>query len=108
MPPRLAYHRLKQRSTPEFSLYRTLWDEVCSIYLCFISPLLEKAPIRDVPGVFANMLLYLGDTLMLWPQYQSNPTVVAAFKSAAVKLFPDRQWTSPPHDAGSELWWDRL
>jgi hypothetical protein len=69
---------------------------------------LEKELIKDPAGLLANMLLYLGDTLMLWPQYQSNPTVVAAFKSAAVKLFPDRQWTSPPKDANSELWWDRL
>jgi hypothetical protein len=118
MPPRLAYHKL----VPKFSsptLSRTIWDEVCSIYLCFISPLIEEDAIqaRDSAGLLANLLirmsmLYEDDTLMLmlWPQYRSNSTVVAAFKSAAVKLLPDprRGWKSPPGDASSELWWDRL
>src|ERR1700722_2382882 len=115
MPPRLAYRRLKP-PMPEFSsLSRTIWDEMCSIYLCFISPLSEKDGIQahNTVGLGFKLLnwmigLPLGDTLMLLPQYRSNPIVVAAFESAVVKLFPDRVWRSPPHDAGSELWWDRL
>jgi hypothetical protein len=51
--------------------------------------------------------LSAGGPDFLSPQYQSNTTVIAAFKSAADKLFQVRWWL-PPGDAGSELWWDRL
>ena len=117
MPPRLAYHKLKPEPMPEVSLHRTLWDEVCSIYLCFISPLLAQDGIQAHTSteLLAKLLdrmtmLEKGDTLMLLPQYRSNPTVVAAFESATLILFPDprRGWKSLPDDAGSELWWDRL
>ena len=116
MPPRLAYYKLKPM--PGFSsLSRTIWDEMCSIYLCFISPLIKKDGIqaRSSTELLANLLdrmtmLYQGDTLLLLPQYQPNHTVVAAFKSATVILFPEahRSWKSLPDDADSELWWDRL
>ena len=115
MPPRLAYYKLKS-CMPEFSsLSRTIWDEVCSIYLCFISPLIKKDWIQAHSSreLLANVLnrmimLHMGDTSLLLPQHQSNTTVVAAFKSAVVILFPNNVWVLPPDDAGSELWWDRL
>jgi hypothetical protein len=112
MPPRLAYHRLFPEPS---SLSRTIWDEVCSIYLCFISPLIKEDAVqaRDTAGLGFRLLdrmikLYVGETFMLLPQYQSNSTVVAAFKNAVVKLFPNHVWSLPPDDAVSELWWDRL
>ena len=114
MPPRLAYYKLKPM--PGFSsLSRTIWDEVCSIYLCFISPLIKKDGIQahNTVGLVFKLLnrmimLHMGDTSLLLPQHQSNTTVVAAFKSAVVILFPNNVWVLPPDDAGSELWWDRL
>jgi len=49
-----------------------------------------------------------GKTNMLLPGYQSNPTVVAAFRNAAGKVFQNQEWQLPPDEAGSELWWDIL
>ncbi len=114
MPPRLAFHKLYPDLSPP-NLARTIWDEVCSIYLCFVSPLTKKIAnqAHDVGSLRANLWLQAdtistGNTNMLLPQYQSNSTVVAAFKNAAGKVFQDRLWQSPPDDAGSQLWWDIL
>jgi hypothetical protein len=52
--------------------------------------------------------LVAGKDVMLSPQYQSNPTIVAVFKKGAIELFPGREWLSLREDSKSELWWDRL
>jgi hypothetical protein len=113
MPPRLAYHRLKPSSS---ALERTIWDEVCSIFLCFISPLIVRDEIRavDLAGLGFKLLdrmeqLCNADaSLILQPRYQSTPTVIAAMRNAPAILFPSLRWRSPPGNANSLDWWNTL
>jgi hypothetical protein len=111
MPPRLAYHKLKPSSS---ALDRTIWDEVCSIFLCFISALVTKDKIRavDSMGLLGKLLdrmlsLCRGDAALLLRQYQSDP-IVGAMRSAVAKLFGNKEWMRPPPEADSLDWWNKL
>ena len=114
MPPRLAYHRLKPSLPMLSGLCRTLWDEVCSMFLCFILPLVIKDEVRvvDSTGHLCKLLdrmelLFDDPTDILRPQYKSNPMVVAAMRKAVPIIFLNR-WRSPPANASSLDWWDTL
>jgi hypothetical protein len=113
MPPRLAEHRIMKSSS---ALARTVWDEVCSIFLCFISPLITEDEIRavDAAGLLAQVLYHMSKlcgpdpSRILQPQHQSNPTIVEAMRNAPAILFPGRLWQEPPDNANSLDWWDTL
>src|ERR1700685_3091504 len=42
MPPRLAYYMLSNIRNPPQTISRTPWDEMCSVFLCFIHAILDE------------------------------------------------------------------
>src|ERR1700722_2215619 len=106
-------YRIKSSSS---ALNRTIWDEVCSIFLCFISPLIKRNEIRavDLAGLGFQLLDRMGllceedASVILQTRYQSTPIIVTAMRNAPAILFPSRQWRSPPGNADSLDWWNTL
>src|ERR1700722_2277619 len=121
MPPRLAYHTLSVNDMPE-AISRTPWDEMCSVFLCLIYAFIDERhdpndpslTIDTLRGRLTDRMLSLLSNLKafcksgLRPCYQSDPQLVQRLGRALETLFPGAQWFSPPDDADSLDWWDRM
>jgi hypothetical protein len=119
MPPRLAFYMLNHLAS---NLSRTPWDEMCSIFLCFIYTVLDERRNPDAPSLdrettlgqlALRMAQLLGCTeaycaLHLRPLYKENPVIVSRVQQALAILFPNKEWMTPPPDAKSMEWWDRM
>jgi hypothetical protein len=49
MPPRLAYYMLSNIRNRPPTISRTPWDEMCSVFLCFIHVILDECRDPDAP-----------------------------------------------------------
>jgi hypothetical protein len=121
MPPHLAFHMLKSSSVPP-NVSRTPWDEMCSIFLCFISTVLDERRGPDAPALYRDATLgqlasrmsqLLEDTehycaRNLRPLYKENSVLVSHIQQAIGILFPNNSWITPPPDAGSMEWWNKM
>jgi hypothetical protein len=119
MPPRLAYYMLYTSSKP---LSRTPWDEMCSVFLCFIHVILDQRRDPEAPPLdrqttlgylSLRMTQLLGDLEIfcehhLRPQYKANSALVSRIQQAIVVLFPNGVWLTPPPDAESLEWWSKM
>ena len=118
MPPRLAFYMLMPSSmAPNVS--RTPWDEMCSIFLCFISTVLDERHSPDAPPTSRLGQLAIRMTLLLEdiehhcarnlrPLYKANSVIVSHIQQAIAILFPNKSWITPPPDAGSMEWWNKM
>jgi hypothetical protein len=120
MPPRLAYYMLKKRVVPNIS--RTPWDEMCSIFLCFIYAVLDERRHPDEPPLNleatldklnSRMTQLLDDTedycaCNLRPLYCQNSVLVSRIQQAIAVLFSHGSWMKPPSDARSMEWWNKM
>ena len=121
MPPRLAFYMLKTSSVAP-NVSRTPWDEMCSIFLCFICAVLVERRNPDGPPLdreakfgqlTLRMTLLLEDTEdycahNLRPLYKENSAIVSCIQRAIAVLFPNKSWITPPPDAGSMEWWNKM
>jgi hypothetical protein len=121
MPPRLAFYMLKTSSVAP-NISRTPWDEMCSIFLCFISTVLDERRSPDAPPLnreatlgqlTSRMTLLLEDiedycARNLRPLYKENSVIVSHIQQAIAILFPNKTWITPPPDAGSMEWWKKM
>ena len=121
MPPRLAFYMLKTSSVAP-NISRTPWDEMCSIFLCFISTVLDERRGPDAPALYRDATLgqlasrmsqLLEDTedycaRNLRPLYKENSVIVSHIQQAIAILFPNKSWITPPPDAGSMEWWNKM
>ena len=122
MPPRLAYYKLSNIRNWRPIISRTPWDEMCSIFLCFIHAILDEhrdpdAPPFDRQTTLAYLTLHMTKlveefegfcTLHLWPLYAANSVLVSHIQQAITVLFPNRDWSQPPPDAESLEWWSTM
>jgi len=122
MPPRLAFYMLTNISNEPPTTSRTPWDEMCSVFLCFIHIILDErrgpdAPPLDRQAILGNLLIRMtrltGDLeryckLYLRPLYKANSALVSCIQQAIVVLFPNGVWLMPPPDAGSLEWWSKM
>ena len=121
MPPRLAFYTLKTRTiAPNIS--RTPWDEMCSIFLCFIHTVLDERRSPDAPPLdreatlgqlTLRMTVLLEDiedycAQNLRSPYKESPVIVSRIQQAIAILFPNKKWMTPPPDSGSMEWWNRM
>jgi hypothetical protein len=114
MPPRLAYYMLSNPSNEPPTTSRTPWDEMCSVFLCFIHVILDErrdpdAPPLDRPTTCSNLISRMFQLVQdlerfcarhLRPLYKANPALVSRLQQAIVVLFPDRDWFTQPGFAG--------
>ena len=121
MPPRLAFYMLKPSSVAP-NVSRTPWDEMCSVFLCFICTVLDERRSPDVPPLdreatfgqlTSRMTLLLEDiedycARNLRPSYKENSVIVSRIQQAIAILFPNKKWITPPPDAGSMEWWNKM
>ena len=119
MPPRLAHYKLYNISR---TISRTPWDEMCSVFLCFIHVILDEHHRPDAPAFDSEITLaYLtlrihqlvGDfegfcAPCLRPLYRANSALVSHIQQAITVLFPNRDWSQPPPDAESLEWWSTM
>jgi hypothetical protein len=122
MPPRLAYHMLFNISNEPPTISRTPWDEMCSVFLCFIYIVLDERRDPDAPPLdrqttlghlSLRMTQLIGDLkrfceLYLRPLYKANSALVSRIQQAIVVLFPNGVWLTPPPDAESLEWWSKM
>ena len=121
MPPRLALHMLRS-SGVALNTSRTPWDEMCSVFLCFIHTILDdhrdpNAPPLDrettLGQLASRMTQLLGFTedyctIHLRPLYKENSVLGSRIQQAIAVLFPNDVWHKPPPDAGSLEWWSKM
>jgi len=121
MLPRLAFYKLKTSSVAP-NISRTPWDEMCSIFLCFISMVLDEGHSPNAPPLnreatlgqlTSRMTLLLEDiedycACNLQPLYKENLVIVSHIQQAITILFPNKSWITPPLDAGSMEWWKKM
>ena len=121
MPPHLAFYMLRPSIVAPI-VSRTPWDEMCSIFLCFISTVLDERRSPDAPPLnrevtlgqlTSRMTLLLEDVedycaRNLRPLYQENSVLVSHIQQAIAILFPNKSWITPPPDAGSMEWWNKM
>ena len=121
MPPRLAFHMLKISSVAP-NVSRTPWDEMCSIFLCFIYAVLDERRSPDAPPLnreltFGQLNSRMNQLLEdiedycarnLRPLYKENSVIVSHIQQAIAILFPNKRWITPPPDAGSMEWWNKM
>ena len=121
MPPRLAYYTL-HISSEHRTISRTPWDEMCSVFLCFIHIILDErrdpdAPPLDRQTTLAHLSLRMTHLIKnleiycerhLRPLYKTNSALVSRMQQAIVVLFPTGDWFTPPPDAESLEWWSKM
>jgi hypothetical protein len=122
MPPRLAYYMLSNIRNRPPTISRTPWDEMCSVFLCFIHVILDErrnpdAPTFDRETTLAYLTLRIHQlvwdfericALRLRPLYKANSALVSRIQQAIAVLFPNRDWSRPPPDAESLKWWSTM
>jgi hypothetical protein len=122
MPPRLAYYMLSNIHNRPQTISRTPWDEMCSVFLCFIHAILDErrdldAPPFDRQATLAYLNLRMDQlveefkgfcTLYLRPLYEANSDFVSRIQQAITVLFPNEVWHKPPPDAESLEWWGKM
>jgi len=95
---------------------------MCSIFLCFISTVLDERRSPDAPPLnreatlgqlTSRMTLLLEDiedycTRNLRPLYKENLVIVSHIQQAIAILFPNKSWITPPPDAASMEWWNKM
>ena len=122
MPPRLAFHMLYNINNKPPTISRTPWDEMCSVFLCFIHAILDERRDPDaLPFDRQTTLAYLNlrmDQLVeefegfcalhLRPLYEANSALVSRIQQAITVLFPNEVWRKPPPDAESLEWWSKM
>ena len=120
MPPRLAFYMLTNTSNEPPTTSRTPWDEMCSVFLCFIHIILNErrdpdGPPLDRQATLADLSLRMtrltGDLeryckLHLQPLYKANSALVSRIQQAIAVLF--RTELMPPPGAGSLEWWSKM
>lgn len=116
MPPRLAFYMLDTTSVAP-NISRTPWDEMCSIFLCFIHTVLDEHPspyMLPLEQLASRMTLLLQRSenycsRRLRPQYKENPVIVSRIQQALTILFPKNSWIIPSDDhARSMEWWNKM
>ena len=122
MPPRLAYYMLYNISSNRRTISRTPWDEMCSVFLCFIYIISDERRDPDGPPLDRQTTLehlsfrmtqLTADLetfceLYLRPLYKANSALVSRIQQAIVVLFPNGVWLSTPPDAESLEWWRKM
>jgi hypothetical protein len=122
MPPRLARYMLYNISSEPRTISRTPWDEMCSVFLCFIHVILDERRDPDAPPLVRQTTLehlsfrmteLIGGLEMycelhLRPLYKANSPLVSRIQQAIVVLFPNGVWLTPPPDAESLEWWSKM
>jgi hypothetical protein len=122
MPPRLAYYTLFHIPDQPPTISRTPWDEMCSVFLCFIHVVLNECCDPDAPHFDRQTTLgYLtlrmnrlewglkeSCALHLRPLYEANSALVSRIQQAISVLFPNGVWLEPPSDAESLEWWSKM
>ena len=122
MPPRLAYYMLSNVRDRPPTISRTPWDEMCSVFLCFIHVILDErrnldAPAFDRETTLAYLTLRMHQlvrnferfcALRLRPLYEGNSALVSRIQQAITVLFPNEGWDKPPPDAESLEWWSTM
>jgi hypothetical protein len=122
MPPRLAYYMLSNIRNRPPTISRTPWDEMCSVFLCFIHVILDErrdpdAPLFDRQMALAYLTLRMTQLtgefegfckLHLRPLYEANSALVSRMQQAITVLFPNEVWRKPPRDAESLEWWSKM
>lgn len=117
MPPRLAYCMLNKRVASNIS--RTPWDEMCSVFLCFIYAVLDERrhPTLDLESTIdrlaSRMIQLLDDTEAYCTQYFRPPYseiagLISRIQQAFAVLFSHNNWMQLHPDAGSMGWWDKM
>jgi hypothetical protein len=115
MPPRLAYYVLSNIPNQSQTISRTPWDEMCSVFLCFIHAILDECHDPDEPpfdrqATLAYFNLRMDQlvqefegfcALHRWPLYERNPALVSCIQQAITMLFLNEVWHKPPPDAES-------
>jgi hypothetical protein len=122
MPPRLAYYVLSNIPNQSQTISRTPWDEMCSVFLCFIHAILDErrdpdAPPFDRQATLAYLNLRMDQlvqesegfcALHRRPLYEGNSALVSRIQQAITVLFPNEVWHKPPPDAESLEWWSKM
>ena len=116
MSPRLAHYKMNPVCVPD-NLSRTIWDEICSIFLCFVSLMLRKDFAQTAPANTAELMvnlqtrnIYLTSrwpSTLLMPEHRSNPNIATAFDKASSTIFGGDSLFPPAH-ANSFVWWDDM
>jgi hypothetical protein len=121
MPPRLAYYMLDIYSRPP-TISRTPWDEMCSVFLCFIHVILDEHRDPDAPPfdrettlgyltIRMNRLVEAFEGFYahhLRSLYEADSALLSRIKQAITILFPNEVWRKPPPDAESLEWWSKM
>jgi hypothetical protein len=104
------------------NISRTPWDEMCSIFLCFIYAVLDErrhlsAPPLDLQSTIdqltSRMTQLLDDTEAYCTQYFRPPYseiagLIPRIQQAIAVLFSHNKWMQSHPDAGSMEWWGKM